>query len=80
MSSSAAPFLGGLAVVDLTTKINTSIDTPANLVAGQATWNLDIPDLPALAGVAVYIQALVFDPSQSQGIALSNGLRLVVCP
>jgi hypothetical protein len=43
------------------------------------SWSIAIPNIAALTGFAFEVQAIVFDdPSYQAGLALSNGLRLVL--
>src|SRR5690606_18031529 len=65
------PFMGGVLVpfpvvlqVNLATDANGEIGLPFTWPAGVAS------------GAAIYLQVLVDDPSASEGIAFSNGLRL----
>ena len=46
--------------------------------SGFTTWNLAVPSSLALVGGEVHLQALVLDPSQPPGLALTNAFRDVV--
>jgi hypothetical protein len=45
-----------------------------------AVFNASIPNNPIWAGTSIYAQGLAFEPSQPGLLALSNGLRLTLCP
>lgn len=47
---------------------------------GQAHAAFPIPALPALAGVPLFFQAAVLDPTAPQGFSLTAGLQSVLCP
>ena len=42
------------------------------------TFAVDLPDDTALLGRDWFFQVLARDPSQSQGVALSNGLQMTI--
>ncbi|MBL8696658.1 MAG: hypothetical protein JNJ88_21375 [Planctomycetes bacterium] len=71
------PFLDGEILVDLAS-YQVGAFSPAS--QGSAPWALAIPSLPALAGYNAYFQSVALDPSLPQGLAFSNGLRMVLCP
>ena len=48
--------------------------------ASGAVFNATIPNNPIWAGTSIYAQGLAFEPSQPGLLALSNGLRLTICP
>ncbi len=71
------PLFGGVLLVDPSTTLGTPF-VPA--FAGVASTSFSIPAVPALAGVNLRFQAFAEDVTKPFGIALSNGVRLVVCP
>lgn len=70
------PIFGGTLLVDLTPP---TVTVNPVAVGGTATQLIMIPNVPALAGQSVYLQSIVFDPTQPLGLALSHGneLRIV---
>ena len=70
------PLLGGALLVD---PDRIALQQLAQPKAGLASWILQIPDNPTLAGLSVYLQAFAPDGAQPQGFAFSNGLELRFC-
>jgi hypothetical protein len=71
------PILGGTGLLDPSRVVLQFVSTTA---LGSATGNLAIPADAALAGAQLYFQSFTADVAQSEGLALSNGLELTVCP
>ena len=78
LAQANAPLLGGFILVAPGSQIVPMAFLP--VVGGSTTWNLPIPNDPALIGFSAYAQSASTDPSQPQGFALSNGVEIVVCP
>lgn len=77
LSNPAIPFAGGGFLIDVFNPVATfGFVAPT----GTATINVSIPSNPAFAYLPVYFQAGGPDATQVQGWALSNGVRLVICP
>lgn len=75
--SSFLPLFSGVALLDpLGLLVNVTVPT----VGGVSTANLPLPALPALAGFSVFFQSFGLDGTKPEGIALSNGIELVICP
>ena len=74
----AAPLLGGTLLVDANSLYTPLVVLPVQ--AGQTTWNLALPPNPALVGAVGYAQAAGLDGLMPAGWALSNGVRITVCP
>lgn len=72
-SQSMLAFRGGTLVADFFTAVRVS---PLTLQNGGAQQSLSLP--PSAAGLVFYLQAGVFDATQAQGIAFTNGLVLTV--
>lgn len=53
---------------------------PSIVLAGSATLGLPIPNDPALNGASLASQALSFSIANPFGLAVSNGLKLVIAP
>ena len=70
-------FLGGTLLVDMQV---TLAMLPFTTSAGAGTLSLTLPSNPGLAFLAVYAQSGVLDAAQPSGWALSNGLRITLCP
>lgn len=70
-ANAPTPFGGTALVVPLT---NVGVAVP--LGGGQQAFPL--PNDPTLCGFAVYMQAVVFDPGASQGLAFTPGLEFVL--
>ncbi|MFT4710412.1 MAG: hypothetical protein ACJAZ8_001879 [Planctomycetota bacterium] len=69
---SAVPILGGTLLVDFST---IAVDqTFGPTFFGAAVTSIAIPALPGIIGLTVYTQVGGIDATQSQGVALSNGL------
>ena len=43
-----------------------------------AGFQLDLPLNPNLVGIDLYAQGAVFDPTKSNGIGVTNGLRITI--
>lgn len=69
--------LGGTIWVDLAQQVQF---TTAPSLGGQAIVDVPIPNVAALVGLAVYGQSGALDGGAPAGVALSNGLRLDLCP
>lgn len=52
----------------------------ANPAPAGAVFSAAIPNNPIWAGTSIFAQGLAFEPSQPGLLALSNGLRLTICP
>lgn len=74
----ALPFAGGTLLVDPATLVIPPFTIAA--VPPSLLVPLPIPADPALTGVTTYWQTAAPDANQPEGLALSNGLRLTVCP
>ena len=73
LSQTSVPFKGGTILSDFSTALRI---TPITLSGGATQVPLNIP--VTTAGLVVHIQAGVFDATQTQGIALTNGLTMTV--
>lgn len=71
------PAVGGVGLVSLPLTI-LSASIPST--GGAASWAVPIPQDVALVGLPVFTQAISVDTSQPGGWALSNGVKLIVCP
>ena len=71
------PVVGGVGLVNQGLNILTLV---APSVGGTATVNTVIPNDPAFAGLAIYVQSAAPDAGQPAGWGLSNGLELIICP
>ena len=71
------PIFGGTGLLDPSRVFLQFVSATAS---GSATASLSIPADAALAGAQLYFQSFSADASQSEGLALSNGLELTVCP
>lgn len=69
----STPMFGGTLLADLATA---PARVPYTLVGGSASVNFTLP--PGTSGLTVYSQAGARDTSQVQGIALTNGLIIVI--
>jgi hypothetical protein len=76
-AASSFPALGGTGLIDVFQFYGYFVN-PAT--AGTSTMNLALPTNPTLAGLEVFFQTFAPDASQIEGWALSNGLKLEVCP
>ena len=72
-----APFLGGVALVDLAQVVVIATDAVTD---GTGIFSAPIPPGPGLVGKSVYLQSASLDAAQPAGFRLSNGLALTVCP
>ena len=71
------PFLGGFLLLDPSLIRQVYVTPTAGTVATQA---LPIPNQVSIVGAEFFLQSLAHGPSQPEGIALSNGLRMTICP
>jgi hypothetical protein len=53
---------------------------PSAVIGGSASFALPIPPVPALAGSILTSQALSFSAATAAGLAVSNGVQLVIAP
>ncbi len=77
LGSSFLPLFGGVVLIDPFTAL-TPLFVPT--VAGASAVTLPIPANPALAGVSLFFQSFGLDGTKPQGLALSNGVELTICP
>jgi hypothetical protein len=70
------PFAGGTLLVDPTGMLTFPLATAAN---GKGSVSVTVPGIPSLAGIELFVQALLFDPAQVGGLSFSNGLRGNLC-
>jgi len=71
------PLLGGTVLID-PTKILATLTT--TITGGSGVQPVPIPASPSLAGARVFAQAGQADGGAPFGVALSNGVEVVVCP
>lgn len=76
-NSGSLPFMGGTLLVGLGGFLYT---LPLPVSDGIASLPIPILDSPAVVGVRLVFQVVASDASQLVGVALSNGLELVICP
>lgn len=76
LAPAGLPLFGGQVLVDPGQIVLQSTD---NAKQGTAGWVLQIPDDPALAAARFYLQSFTLDLLQPAGVALSNGLEIVLC-
>lgn len=76
-NTGSLPFMGGTLLVGLGGFLYT---LPLPVSDGIASLPIPILDSPAVVGVRLVFQVVASDPSQLVGVALSNGLELVICP
>ena len=77
-ASANVPAFGGTLLIDFA-----KLHVPTQVVAasgGAASWTVAIPANPAFVGLSGYAQAAGQDFDQPGGWALSNGVRLTICP
>ena len=76
-AEASVPLFGGQVLIDPTqlALLHTSLPT-----AGISSWVLPIPSDPTMVGLVGYLQSLAPDGTQPGGFALSNGLKVKVCP
>ena len=77
-ASANEPLVGGTGLVDLGQLV-----FPLTAIAGSggtSSWDLVIPNNPALVGVSVYFQSASPNAALPNGWELSNGLEVLVCP
>ncbi len=77
LSPGSQPFLGGTLLVGLSGFLAV---VPLPTFQGESSLSIPIGTDPLYAGITLYFQAAAADPSQIAGVALSNGLRLTLCP
>lgn len=69
------PLFGGTLLVDLT-----QLGIPLHFQPAGGTWSLPVPGAPSLGGLELYCQAAAPTSTQPGGWALSQGIRLQLCP
>ena len=65
------PFFGGTELADFSSAL---VKLPITLSGGSTSISFNLP--PGAMGLTVFAQAGAFDTTQSQGVALTNGLQL----
>jgi hypothetical protein len=80
----AALALGGITVlvdIGLPALFFTGVasGTPGVPGSGTVAFSAPVPADPAFAGVVVFAQLAVGDPAGPQGLAATDGLRIVIC-
>jgi len=70
---SNSPFLGGTALVNIESSV---VRLPITFTAGSASFAVNVP--AGLAGQTFFVQGFGFDAGQSQGVAMSNGVEMVI--
>lgn len=75
-NQASLPLAGGTLLVDLAGLMLFPISTDAS---GNGSTSLAVPSTANLAGLGVYVQAILFDPNQAAGLAFSGGLSGVLC-
>jgi hypothetical protein len=76
-ASAHLPLFGGVVLVDPGAVLAAPL---TGVTGGAGVQVVPIPADPSLAGARVYAQAGQVDPGAPAGVALSNGLEIVVCP
>ncbi|QDU69223.1 FG-GAP repeat domain-containing protein [Engelhardtia mirabilis] len=71
------PILGGTVLVDPGTQVTTFF---VGAVGSTASFSTPLPNDPVLGGVALHFQSFEVDAAQSAGIAMSNGVKMTICP
>jgi len=66
---------GGTLLVDFPAKV---VDQTFGVSGGSGSFGAPLPVSPALIGLTFYAQAGGLDASQSQGVAMSNGLAMTI--
>lgn len=80
LNSASIPAFGGTFLVDPNGMVTSSFTASGSGSGnGQATMSLPVPNLPALDGLSLYVQALVVDPAAPQGVAMSDGGQIQFC-
>ena len=74
-----APFLGGTLLVNPSLALLGPNEVIMLLAPGSKT-SLQTQVLPGMAGYTFYAQAGMLDPGMPAGVALTNGLKVQVCP
>lgn len=69
--------LGGIINVQVPTNLFVDVVPTAG---GVAPWSATLPNNPAFLGFPFFFQGAALDASQTFGFALTDGIRLVVCP
>ncbi len=77
LGQGSVPLFGGVLLVD-PAQLGPITVHPA--VGGVANVTLDVPALPALAGLAIHFQHLAPNNQAPEGLAFSNGLTARICP
>jgi len=75
--SASLPLFGGVALVN---PFSLLLNLTALASGGTASSALTIPLDPAFVGISFYAQTAGDDLAQPLGLALSNGLRVTICP
>jgi hypothetical protein len=75
--NASLPLFGGLLLVD---PVGQFLFSPMAIAAGKATLSVAVPPNPAFSGLSVYAQAGGPDAAQPQGIVLTSGLAITLCP
>ena len=66
---------GGTLLVNFAAKV---VDQTFGVSGGSGSFGAPLPVSPALIGLTFYAQAGGLDASQSQGVAMSNGLAMTI--
>ena len=77
LGSGFLPLFGGTGLLDAGLLV-TTVAVPA--AGGVSAANLPIPNDAGLAGFGVYFQSFALDGTKPEGVALSNGVALTICP
>jgi hypothetical protein len=75
--SANLPLFGGALLVD---PFGQFLFQPMTIAAGKATIAVPVPPNPAFAGLTFYAQAGGPDGAQPEGIVLTGGLAITICP
>ena len=75
LAKNAQPLFGGTLLVDLT-----QLGSPLHFQPAGGTWSLPVPSTPSLGGLELCCQAAAPTATQPGGWALSQGIRLQLCP
>lgn len=76
---SSLPFLGGTLLVVPELVIALSLGGAAGIGgAGSQSVPLVIPNVPVLAGLPLFLQAMILDPGATFGASLSNGVAIFI--
>jgi len=75
------PFGGGTIYILPLVTLNAILSGPAGVAgAGSFAFSIPIPFEPVLIGGVVSVQGGVLDPSATDSVALTQGLRTTICP